>query len=69
MRRMSHDRRWRRGAILAAALIVIVVVSITAVGFPGGRPFAVALGTATAVAVFSDSRRHNCVPPFLRRRG
>jgi hypothetical protein len=61
-------RNWRRGVVLVAALAVIVFVSVTAVGFPGGILFAISLGVATSVAVFGDTRRHNCVPGFLRRR-
>jgi predicted anti-sigma-YlaC factor YlaD len=59
---------WRKAALLSVALAVIVFVSITAVGLPGGILSAIAIGTATAVAAFSDSRRDNCVPRFLRRR-
>lgn len=58
MRRFG--RSWRKGAVLALALAVIVFVSVTAVGFPGGIVFAIALGTATAVAVYSDSRHAGC---------
>jgi hypothetical protein len=54
--------------VLAAALALIVFVSITANGVSGGVVFAMAIGTAVAVAVFSDSGRRNCVPRFLRRR-
>jgi hypothetical protein len=57
-----------RVVVLAAALALIVFVSITANGVPGGILFAIAIGTAVAVAVFSDSGRRNCVPRFLRRR-
>jgi hypothetical protein len=60
-------RAWRK-SVLAVALAVITFVSVTAVGFPGGVLFAIALGTAAAVAAFGDSRRHSCVPRFLHRR-
>lgn len=60
MQRFS--RAWPRVAVLAAALAAIVFVSFTAVGFPGGILFAVALGAATGVAVFSDAKRRNCPP-------
>jgi hypothetical protein len=59
---------WRRGIVLSVALAVIVFVSVTAVGFPGGILFGISLGAATAVAVFGDSGRHSCLPQFLRRR-
>jgi hypothetical protein len=62
------DLSWGKGLVLAAALAVVVFVSITAAGFPGGILFAIALGTAVGVAVLSDSKRHTCVPRFLRRR-
>jgi hypothetical protein len=55
-------------AVLAAALALILFVSITANGVPGGIIFAIAIGTAVGVAVLSDSGRHDCVPRFLRRR-
>jgi hypothetical protein len=57
-----------RVIVLSAALALIVFVSITANGVSGGILFAIAIGTAVAVAVFSDSGRQNCVPRFLRRR-
>jgi hypothetical protein len=61
-------RSWRRGVVLAVALAVIVFVSVTAVGFPNGLLFAIAVGSAAAVAAFGDSRRHNCSLRFLQRR-
>jgi hypothetical protein len=61
-------RSWRRGVVLSVALAVILFVSVKAVGFPGGVIFAIAVGSATAVAAFSDSRRHDCLPRFLHRR-
>jgi fatty acid desaturase len=61
-------RSWRRGVVLSIALAAILFVSVTAVGFPSGVFFAIAVGAATAVAVFSDSRRHNCRPSFFQRR-
>jgi hypothetical protein len=60
-------RSWRRGVVLAVALAVIVLVPVTAVGFPGGILFGLAIGAATAVAGFSDSGRHDCLPLFRRR--
>lgn len=66
MRRFG--RAWRRGVVLAAALAVIVFVSVTAVGFPAGILFAISVGVATVVAVFGDTRRWNCSWRSFRQR-
>ncbi len=63
---MNRDRVARRGAILAALLVVVLVCGLVAAGFSGGL-FAIAIGAATAVAVFSD-KQSTCSPSFLRRR-
>lgn len=68
MQQSNRGRLWRRAVVLAAALAVIVFVSVTAMGVVSGILFAVSLGTGTALAVFGDARRHSCVPRFLRRR-
>jgi hypothetical protein len=65
----NRGNLWRRAAVLSVALAVIVFVSITAMGFVSGILFAVSLGTGTALAVFSDTKRRSCTPRFLRRRG
>jgi uncharacterized membrane protein len=65
---MKREHLWRRCAILAALLAVIVFVCVVAVGSPGGIVFAIAVGTAVAVAIFSDPRS-TCSPRLFRRRG
>jgi hypothetical protein len=67
MHRMNRDLR-RKGAILAAALGVVLVCAWAAAGFDGGMLFPIAIGAATAVAIFGDTRS-TCAPRFLRRRG
>ena len=53
--------------LFAAVLTVIAVVCVVAVGLPGGITFAIAIGAATAVAIFGDTRS-SCSPRFFRRR-
>jgi hypothetical protein len=48
-------------------LVVVFLCGWIAAGLNGGMLFAVAIGAATAVAIFSDTRRE-CSPRFLRRR-
>jgi uncharacterized membrane protein len=64
----KREHMWRRFAILVASLAVIVFVSVVALGSPGGILFAIAIGTAAAVAIFSDTRG-TCSPRLFRRRG
>jgi hypothetical protein len=64
---MNRDLR-RKGAVLAAALGVVLVCAWAAAGFNGGMLFPIAIGAATAVAIFGESRGP-CAPRFLRRRG
>jgi hypothetical protein len=65
---LNRDRLGRKCAALAAILGVVFVCGWAAVGFTSGVMFAVAIGAATAVAVFGDPQR-TCSPRFLRRRG
>jgi hypothetical protein len=69
MRRITRDHLFLRCTALAAALIVVVSVCVLAVGGVSGTLFAIAIGTAVAVAALSDTdRRHGCSLPFARRR-
>jgi fatty acid desaturase len=66
MHRMNRDGLVRMCAILVAALVV-AFVCWTAVGGVSGILFAIAIGTAVAVAIFGGTQR-GCSPSFLRRR-
>lgn len=55
-----------RCAALLAALAVVLFVGWTTDGW-AGMLFALAIGAAVAVAIFSDGKE-TCVPVFLRRR-
>jgi hypothetical protein len=63
---MNRDGLIRMCAILVAVLVV-AFVCWAAVGGLSGILFAIAIGTAVAVAIFSGTRR-KCSPRFLRRR-
>jgi hypothetical protein len=63
---MNRDDLVRVCAILVA-VVAVAFVCWTAVGGISGILFAIAIGTAVAVAVFSGTRR-TCTPRFLRRR-
>lgn len=67
MRRMNRNRLMRARVVVVAVVGVAAVVGWVAVGFNGGVPFAIAIGTAVAVAIFSDGQG-NCSPRFRRRR-
>lgn len=67
MGRLHRDRLGRKCATLAAVLAVVFACDWVATGFSGGLTFALAVGAATAVAVFGDTRSA-CSLPFLRRR-
>lgn len=67
MRRINRDRLWRGCAVLAAVIVVVFLFGWALSDLNGGVLFAIAIGIATAIAVFSD-RRHSCSPRFLRRR-
>jgi hypothetical protein len=56
MKRMKRVGRGRRIAALAVALGAVFVSIWAAVGFPDGIVFAIAVGVAVAIAVFSDSQ-------------
>jgi hypothetical protein len=56
---------WRRSAIFAAVIGAVVACGWV-FGFSSGALFPIAIGTATAVAVFSDGRI-NCSPRLRRR--
>ena len=56
MRRMHRDRLTRTGVIVVAVLAV-AFVCWAAVGGASGVLFAIAIGTAVAVAIFSGTRR------------
>jgi hypothetical protein len=63
---MNRERLWRRCAILATETVVVVACGWI-FGFDRGLLFPIAIGVATAVAVFSDPRG-TCSPRFPRRR-
>jgi hypothetical protein len=63
---MNRDRLVRRGAVLVAALAVVLFVGWTTNGW-AGMLFALAIGSAVAAAIVSDGKE-TCVPEFLRRR-
>jgi hypothetical protein len=62
---MNRDRL-ARSLVLVAALGVVLFVGWTTDGW-GGMLFALAIGVAVAVAIFSDGKE-TCMPGFLRRR-
>jgi hypothetical protein len=67
MSRRDRHRLVRTIAIAAALLGVAVVCVWAAAGFRSGVLFAIAIGAASAVAMFSDIGRM-CSRPLLRRR-
>ena len=67
MGRINRDHLGRKCATFVVALAFVVFVSLTAVGGPSGIIFAIAIGTAVAVAVFSDTQGA-CAPPLARPR-
>jgi hypothetical protein len=67
---MNRRHRHRLGRTISgvAALLGVAVMCVwAAVGFRGGVLFAIAVGAASAVAIFSDTRSM-CSRPSLRRR-
>jgi len=62
---MRCDNWWRRSAILAAVLGAVAACGWV-FGFESGAWFPIAIGAATAVAVFAE--RGTCSPRVLRRR-
>ena len=67
MSRMNRDRLRQTVATVAAVVGVVLVCIWAAAGLHSGLLFAIAIGTAAAVAVFSDTRR-TCPPQVRRRR-
>ena len=67
MGRTNRERVGRRVAVLGAVVAVALACGWMATGFSSGFVFAIAIGVATAIAVFSDTKGA-CAPRFLRRR-
>jgi hypothetical protein len=67
MHRINRDRLVRRCTILAAVLGVAFVCGWVAAGLSSGMLFAVAIGAAAAVAIFSGTQS-TCAPRSVRRR-
>ena len=67
MRWMNRDRFGRSIAILVAGLAVVFVCVWVATGFSSGVTFAIAIGTATAVAILGGTKGGIAAPSWSGR--